>query len=372
MFVTQTAFHPAYQGDSARAAALVRCFRGRGWYVAVAHLHDRQQVDADYAAMAERCDRLEVYRPTDGDLARRSSGVLDDWCPPAFAEQVAESCARQRIDVLVVQFVFLTRCFVALGPASGVLRVLDADNVFTGRAERYRAAGLAYDWFSTDAQQEREAFSRAELILAIQEEEERAIRRMADGVPVLLVPHVSPVVEGGAGEPGSLLFVGADNAENRAGLRRFVHEALPAIRARHPHARLRVAGRAGECLEPHPAVERLGVVPELSEWYRRSSIVLNTTACGTGLKIKTVEALCHGRCLVSTPAGVQGLERYGRAFVVAESPAAFAGSVSRLLDDPRRVAAVGGRAAAFARRYFSAERVLAPVERRLLRRAVGR
>ena len=62
---------------------------------------------------------------------------------------------------------------------------------------------------------------------------------------------------------------------------------------------------------------------------------------GTGLKIKSVEALGYGRALVTTPCGAEGLEAgAGSAFRVASDPVAFAREVSGLLAEPEAAAAV--------------------------------
>lgn len=72
-------------------------------------------------------------------------------------------------------------------------------------------------------------------------------------------------------------------------------------------------------------------------------MVINPTVAGTGLKIKTVEALCHGSAVVAWPNGVDGLPRADPpAFVVAESWVAFGESVVKLMrDQPARVALKG-------------------------------
>lgn len=368
LFVTQTAFHPAYQGDSARVAALVAYFRRAGWYVFVFHLHDRSQVNADYNAMAGLCDGLRVYYPTDADLAARTSGRLDHWCPAPFASAVAETCMRLKIHALVVQFVFLTLCFDRLAPALPTIKILDADNVFTDRAALYRSAKIEYKWFSTDADQERLALRRADLILSIQEDEIIRIRQMAGETPVMLVPHVHDALYLPSPENCNILFVGARNSENVAGLRKFVRSALPEIVASYPQARLLVAGSVGETLESNPAVDSLGVVQDLVSVYERSSIVINTTECGTGLKIKTVDALCHSRCLVSTPTGVAGLERHPEVFFVAESCAAFAQTIAGLFRNRELIATTGQRAFNFSCLYFSPSRVLGALERYILSR----
>jgi glycosyltransferase involved in cell wall biosynthesis len=89
-------------------------------------------------------------------------------------------------------------------------------------------------------------------------------------------------------------------------------------------------------------------------------VVINPTVAGTGLKIKSVQALAHGKPLVAWPNGVEGLNYDGEApFRECRSWQEFAGAVVSLLksDDDRR--ALAGRALAYATREFSADKVYA-------------
>jgi hypothetical protein len=80
--------------------------------------------------------------------------------------------------------------------------------------------------------------------------------------------------------------------------------------------------------------------------------VINPQQFGTGLSIKSVDALLHGRPLVTTVSGARGLEDgAGTAFLQASSAEEFAEVVVGLLRDTAQAAALARRAAAFARAY---------------------
>ena len=54
-------------------------------------------------------------------------------------------------------------------------------------------------------------------------------------------------------------------------------------------------------------VEVAGYVPDLADEYAAARVVINPAVAGTGLKIKTLEALAYLRPLVAWPNGVDGL-----------------------------------------------------------------
>ena len=207
------------------------------------------------------------------------------------------------------------------------------------------------------------------MLLAIQKHELEQIRQMAPGKPVLLVPHTQHVRSLPPPTGQSLLFVGAANPENTRGLRRFIGEALPIMRRHVSSVSLSVVGRVCDTIDGAVDGVRLhGVVDNLSDAYGSAAIVLNPVECGTGLKIKTVEALCYGRCLVTTPAGAQGLESYKGIYHVARDPTDFATVIVNLFRESSRIVETGRQAARFAASYFNPERVLGRLEHELLQR----
>jgi hypothetical protein len=57
-----------------------------------------------------------------------------------------------------------------------------------------------------------------------------------------------------------------------------------------------------------PSVKIMGLVDDLSAAYAEARVIVNPTVAGTGLKVKTIEALCRLRPLVTWPSGVDGVE----------------------------------------------------------------
>jgi glycosyltransferase involved in cell wall biosynthesis len=134
-----------------------------------------------------------------------------------------------------------------------------------------------------------------------------------------------------------LLLVASGNQLNKAGVAAFLDQAWPIIQAVLPAARLAVAGHICRCI-PRTAVnvDVLGTLPQqdLLTELRRSTVMINPVFQGTGLKIKSVLALCAGLPMVTVSCGADGLEDLnGKAFVVADNWKDFALACLRLLSD---------------------------------------
>jgi hypothetical protein len=274
-----------------------------------------------------------------------------DWCSAEFAALVGGVCRTEQPAILLVQFTFMAKCFDAV-ESDGPLRVLDADNLFSFRPQRYEEAGIEYSWIAATPEEEAEAVRKAELVLAIQEQEMTVLRTMAPAAQVVLFPPLAAARRSDGCDSHELLAVSNAYDAQIAGMQAFVEHALPRIRRRHPDAVLTVVGRLGDALPATDGLVCVGVQEHLDMYYDRAAIIVNPLLAGTGMKVKTAYALCNGKCLVSSPAGVQGLEAYRDIYRIAGTPAEFAAVIGDLLDRPDEIAALARRAYDFARSYF--------------------
>jgi glycosyltransferase involved in cell wall biosynthesis len=121
---------------------------------------------------------------------------------------------------------------------------------------------------------------------------------------------------------------------NIEGMNYFLEAVYPRVRDRDPRVQLLVAGRICERIPDSPGVRKLGHVERISDAYDLADIVVNPVRFGTGLNIKTIEALGFGMPLVTTAQGARGLEAgAGEAFLVANDPEAFAERIHQLAED---------------------------------------
>lgn len=197
---------------------------------------------------------------------------------------------------------------------------------------------------------------RADLLIAIQEEEAEELRRLLPDSEIITVPMPQEVTNSvPPPDDGPILFVGSATGPNRDGIEWFLKQVWPGMRAGMPAAKLRVCGSVCAQLAPAPeGVELAGVVPNLASEYARAALVIAPLLAGSGLKIKVVEALAHGRAVVATSIGLQGLARAeGLCAVRADNPDDFAGACCPILRENQVRARMSEKAVDFARQHFS-------------------
>lgn len=370
LVVSPTPFLPSDAGNRIRIGNLIAALRDGGMDVHFLHVR-REQGNTE--AMASflgdgRFRTLTYLKPArpgglPGKLWRRLRGLvdgdarhllgLDEWYDPAITSAVLDWHQEAGFSAVMVEYVFFSALFEHLPP--GVLKILDTHDRFSLRHRLYLEQGMAPRFFSTSERDEGRGFSRADVVLAIQEKEREVFARMTPR-QVITVGHPVRVEDCSAAAPTApgprLLMVGSDNEINTDGLRRFLDEDWPAITAALPGSRLLVAGGLSRHAPSRDDVVALGFVDDIADAYRQAHLVVNPVRSGTGLNIKSIEALGLGMPLVATASGSRGLEAVaGKAFLQADTPEATAEAVRRIWESADFRQALAQEAMAFAQAW---------------------
>jgi glycosyltransferase involved in cell wall biosynthesis len=325
----------------------------------------------------------EVRVVGDGDCGIRTTPALDDWAPalartvqlldsarPLFvrrwwSERLLAELRAMRHDAPDV--VWANRVWMAEHAcAAGLPRVVaDFDDILSEarlaelRATPvYKSKPLHYAHAFKARHYER-AVARRFGRLVVCKATDREFFHPRDRARCDVVPNGVQLPALGGAPPAdpaqapTLLFIGMlSYAPNVDAIRWLRAEILPAIWARMPHVRLQLAG-IGDPAEVRAIVDgepriSLAVGPDdLRPLYAAATLVVAPLRLGSGTRIKVLEALAHGRALVSTPFAAGGIGlRADEEVVFADRAQAFADACVALLRDParRRALAAAGRA----------------------------
>jgi len=236
------------------------------------------------------------------------------------------------------------------------------------KARDFTSEGLAEQGLYPDEQLDRELLAKADVILAISDDDGAAFRRLLPHAEIRTMLKAARLKQlNGSAVEGRCVFVGSAYSANVQGLTWFLQNVWPLVSAEIPHAHLRVCGKVCQKIERPPAnVELLGVCEDLEAEYAGASAVIVPLLVGSGVKIKLVEALAAGKACVTTTVGVQGLGFLNSSEVsVADAAETFAAELCRLLGDHAAREAMERNAFAAAQKYLAPEVVYSPVLRRL-------
>lgn len=201
---------------------------------------------------------------------------------------------------------------------------------------------------------ERRAMSRADRTFVCSVLDRDHLRRTmrVDGIKV--IPNaVEPVDPAPLPDAPTALFLGSlAYPPNRNAAAYLMREIWPRVRREVPDAKLVIAGRSPEAVPgsdaPPPGIEFVGFVEDLGPLYAGTRVVCAPIFAGGGTRIKIVEAAAHGRPVVATTLGAEGLELENeRQILLRDEPRAFAAAVVELMRDDERARGIGeaGRAA---------------------------
>ena len=318
LVVSPAPSHPADQGNSARIQALGAALMARGVVCDFLYYATEGCSPAQRAAMAAFWHALHVLPPVPtGPMGFPGLWALDDWCDVALVEHVAALQRRWRYDAVLVNYVWMSRVLEAVPEAC---RIIDTHDLFGDRHLVALAAGIDPSWFFTTAAEEGRGLARADLVLAIQADEAETLRQRG-GVPVETVGHMPPLRFLEAAPPQAVRapfgYFGSANPWNLASAR-----ALDAALVGEPGLPWLLAGRILQRRDLALATVPLLLphVPEPEDFYKAVACVLNPMVPGTGLKIKTVEALAHGMPVLGTSHAFSGLPAEHPGHCAADVP----------------------------------------------------
>jgi glycosyltransferase involved in cell wall biosynthesis len=399
VFAADVALAPATHGSRVRNVQLVDALRRAGFRVLYLYW-ERTPREGDVAAMQVLVDELRVVQAPRGSFGKRSLRLrrgmarlfaghqrelsertpslsesawwwlveerdAEALCPQVLRARLEEILASRPVAALIASYANLAP-LCSIARAHGVLSLVDTLDVMHLRAATLREQRIRPTGLLVPRETEKQWLEEADVVIAIQEREERALAAMVGAAKTMLIEHAVSVPSGFDPDPArekKVVLLGSNNRPNQHGLSWFLEEVWPRVLQSVPDAELCVFGplsSTSACAGPN--VRAMGSPEHTDGAYRMARVVINPVRAGAGLKIKTVEALAHSRALVTTAAGADGLtEAAGAAFHMTDDPAEFAAACSLYLGDFEAARTLGRRGGELARTRFAAERVYAPL-----------
>jgi polysaccharide biosynthesis protein PslH len=163
-------------------------------------------------------------------------------------------------------------------------------------------------------------------------------------------------------EPRRLLFIGSfAHLPNLLAVEFFLKQVWPLLPnatlhiiagARHEYYLERYRDRVVLSLD-QPGVELEGFVSDVRPAYERAAVVVAPLLASAGTNIKILEAMAMGKAIVSTPAGVNGLDLVaGEDFVLTPNAVEMAQAIEKLLAEPQARERLGAAARSRVEREF--------------------
>jgi glycosyltransferase involved in cell wall biosynthesis len=314
--------------------------------------------------------------------------TLERFISPALLAKLVELTLAEHIDVVQLEGAFVAWY------AGSLRQALQAQGVAVGQQPRLvlRTHNVEYTiwemlasrtgnplkkWYLQKIAQRLKAFEhqmlhQVEAVAAITEEDATRLRNMYYPrlpAPVFAVIPASFDLSGLAPatappQPRTAFLIGSLNwLPNLEGLDWFLREVWPQAHAALPELELHVAGSyPPEHLTSRPPgqdnVFIHGFVDSAAAFMRQYDLMLVPLLSGGGMRVKIVEGMALGKCIVSTGIGAEGIAvRDGHDIVLRDTAAAWQQALRDYYHGRLPVAAIGAGAAATAAEVYDNRRV---------------
>lgn len=317
---------PYLSGNSSRVYNLCRSLKQRGHHIfMVCYLHPVQwkQKDIDflkkewddcvviprkYPILIEIVVRLlgimgiwqNIYQLL-GRLKKNSFNQLDDRWSDAITQPFLYEVNKHKPDAVMVEYLFQSKILEYL--PSNIKRIIDTHDRFGNRH-----LNTGYHFYSLTEDDEKKALSRADILIAIQQQEAEYFSKLTHKKTIAL-GHVldAKYKDFLYKNPLKLGFIGPATERNKRDL-----EAFLLCWEKHPvrkNTKIVVAGTIFEILPLRykNKVESLGKNIALDVFYANVDLLINPIQKGSGLKIKTIEALSYGAPILGTTEAFRGI-----------------------------------------------------------------
>lgn len=259
---------------------------------------------------------------------------VDFFCSDSLVSFINKLHLRENFEGLLVNYIWLSKLYKTNIPK----KALYTHDVFSNRADRITAN---YKWMSFPESEEGNALRRFDHILAIQSHEAIFFSYLAPKSHVISIFSPIPFTHQPLSNNHNVLYFSGGGELNNAGLQWYLENIHHRVAQQIPDYKLLIGGSICRSLDPSDLpknVELKGIFANPSDFYIQGDIAINPVRGGTGLKIKTLEAIAHGKYTVVHPHSAEGLYE-GRPIPldIASEPGEFASSIISTFADRQRL-----------------------------------
>lgn len=316
LIVSDITSHPIDAGNKQAIMAQVSYFESLGHDVFYLYVDYRnyEGVNKEIELMqAYWKDRLFVYQAPFQRFKVRLLSKLhralnysvhscDEIYPWGLANYINKIDYNLHFDICIVNYYWLTRAFRKMRIPKKVLMTHDC---FTYKKEK-----TGHDWMSTTPKEEGKAMRRADYVLALQNDEATYFSYLAPNSTVLNIYNFYNYYEQPVSFTKNILFLSGSNPHNIDGIEWFIENIFPNIKRVFSDVKLIIGG--GICKKISSKyidinIEYKGYVDNIASFYSLGDVVINPTRNGTGLKIKTFEAISYGKVTMVHPHSAKGI-----------------------------------------------------------------
>lgn len=391
LFLTPQLPYPPRQGTTIRNESIIRQIAQRHTVDLLTFLTPDQVYDRN-SPLAMACRRLATIPQPVRSIQQRAVDTLRSPLPDMALRlesqamhELVQEWLQDGYDIVQIEGIEMAQYgFHALTcPSTGTKPpalvfddhnceyLLQQRNAFTDlrHPKRWLAAMYSLIQWQKLRHYERQICQRVHAVLAVSAVDQQALQQLAPSTKVTVIANgidpaltaLSPATGHWPSATPILLFTGKmDYRPNIDAVLWFADEVLPLIRQAAPDVRFQIVGMNPHArlarLRQDPVIELTGAVESVVPYLQAATVYVVPLRVGGGTRFKVLDAMAHGKAIVSTTLGVEGLGVHTEEeLLIADTAATFAAAVLRLLVDAQQGAPLGCRLGLNASRFVKQE-----------------
>lgn len=227
---------------------------------------------------------------------------VDEVYPNGLSSYVSKLQSKEHFDICIVNYVYLTMLFTKVK--------FPKTAVFTHDCMSYKNLMVNEPCRTMNAHQEAIALQRCQHIFAVQDEEMAYFHLLSPKSKVYNIYskydyHPQDIVNN-----HNIVFLSGGNPYNVHGIHWFVKEIWPLVIKRFSDAQLIIGGsicKVIKDIEGTTGITLYGYVDVPADFYAQADVAINPVFQGTGLKIKTFEAISFDKVTLVHPHSMAGV-----------------------------------------------------------------
>lgn len=345
LIVSTMPTHPTDAGNRAAIMAQVHILQEMGHDVHFLFASMELSHSIDYTALKTywgeklhifKMNKILKIRRVLTDFCRRKFNhnywKVDDHYPWGLANYVNTLNKKEHFDACIIQYYRLSYLLPSIS--------ISKKAIYTHDVFSYKDLRIGKAFYETlNADEEAKAMQRCPTIFAIQKEEATYFQILSPRSKIYTVYNPFQIHQPQFSNNKTLLYLASRMEFNVTGIQFFLDNVWPELNKEIPDIKLIIGGSVCEKIQVrYDNITLLGKVDNLNDFYKLADIVINPVYQGTGLKIKTFEALSYGKATIVHPHSMTGIFKPEKApLLQASSPEEWIKTISDLIHNPHQI-----------------------------------
>lgn len=291
----------------------------------------------------------------------------------AFEQQLIELLQKETFNIIQLEGLYLTQYISAIRKHSTAKVLLRSHNIEFQIWER-TIATMPFSpkkWYLQLQTNRLKKFEntmipQCDAIVAISDNDKKYIQQIAPKIPAITLPVGIDIQQQLnteiTAEPFSIVHLGGmDWLPNQEGVKWFLENVWHLVLEKFPQAKFYLAGRnipASFYEKKFPNYFVDGEINDAKTYLLSKQLVIVPLLSGSGIRVKIIENMALGKCIVATTVGAEGIGvTHNENILLADTPQQFAGAIAKLFSEETLQNTIAKNALTFAHENFDNQKL---------------